>query len=127
MKPFKSIVVMVTFQFLATLSFADQHKLPSLKCEFNKRNTVYKTKLDLNTNTIRFNQSPNNVKGNEYTYHYLNAFTLAFGEKGRKNPSNNTDTNSYVIHNDIAHGQASLFIISMNSSVVTRVKGSCST
>ena len=126
MRPFKLIVFLITIQFLATLSFASQNKLPSLKCKFNNKNTIYKTLIDLNKYTILFNQSPKNVKGNEYTYHYLNAYTLAFGEIGRKNFLNNTDNNSYIIHNDIAHGRASLYIISMNSSAVTRINGSCS-
>jgi len=126
MKSLKLIVILITFQFLANLSFAAQSNLPSLNCKFSNKNTLYKTLIDLNTYTILFKKSPKNVKGNEYTYHYLNAYTLAFGEKGRKNFSNNTDNNSYIIHNDIAHGRASLFIISMNSSSALRINGSCS-
>lgn len=125
MNIFKLMVILITFQFLSSLSYASQNKLPSLNCKFNNKNTLYKTRVDLNTNTIRFNQAPDDVKGNEYNYHYLNSYTLAFGEKGRKNFSKNTDNNSYIIHNNIAHGSASLFIISMNSSSVLKIKGSC--
>jgi|GEM_PF-6586703 len=59
------------------------NKLPSLNCKFNNKNTLYKTRVDFNTNTIRFNQAPDDVKGNEYNYHYLNSYALAFSEKGR--------------------------------------------
>ena len=126
MKALKSIAILIAFQFLASFSFAGQNNLPLLNCKFKNKNTLYNTSVNLNTNTIRFNYSPKNVKGNEYTFHYLNAYTMAFGEKGRINFINSPDNNSYIIHNDVAHSRASLFIISMNNSVAVRLNGKCS-